>query len=94
MERCEKIFQELEEAQAEAKRYGRGEKGSLRIGCEDGTTFGVLTPVLQTFKERYPGISRSVATQPGSDLEKSDAKHRGPKLSPSSPRDGSLRGAY
>jgi len=63
LKRCEKIFQELEDAQAEAKRYGRGEKGSLRLGCEDGTTFSVLPPVLQTFKERYPGISCSVVTQ-------------------------------
>ena len=46
LERCEKIFQELEQAQIEVKRYGAGEKGSLRIGCEDGTTFGVLPPLL------------------------------------------------
>ena len=34
LERCERIFQELEDAQNEVKRYGAGEKGSLRIGCE------------------------------------------------------------
>jgi DNA-binding transcriptional LysR family regulator len=63
LERCEKIFEELEDAQVEVKRYSRGEKGSLRIGCEDGTTFSVLPPVLQTFQARYPGISCSVVTQ-------------------------------
>jgi len=62
LERCEKIFEELEDAQVEVKRYSRGEKGSLRIGCEDGTTFSVLPPVLQTFQARYPGISCSVVT--------------------------------
>ena len=36
LERCAKIFQELEDAQIEVKRYGAGEQGSLRIGCEDG----------------------------------------------------------
>jgi len=48
LKRCEKIFQELEDAKAEVKRYSRGEKGTIRIGCEDGTTFSVLPPVLQT----------------------------------------------
>jgi DNA-binding transcriptional LysR family regulator len=64
LKRCEKIFQELEDAKTEIKRYSRGEKGNIRIGCEDGTTFSVLPPVLQTFKGRYPSISCSVVTQP------------------------------
>ena len=64
LERCEKIFQELEDAQNEVKRYGAGEKGSLRIGCEDGTTFSVLPPLLENFQKRYPAISCSVVTQP------------------------------
>ena len=64
LKRCEKIFQELEDAKTEVKRYSRGEKGSIRIGCEDGTTFSVLPSVLQTFKRRYPAISCSVITQP------------------------------
>src|SRR5260370_5554233 len=64
LKRCEKIFQELEDAKAEVKRYSRGEKGTIRIGCEDGTTFSVLPPVLQTFRRRYPAISCSVITQP------------------------------
>ena len=63
LKRCEKIFQELEDAKTEVKRYSRGEKGTIRIGCEDGTTFSVLPPVLQTFKQRYPAISSSVVTQ-------------------------------
>jgi DNA-binding transcriptional LysR family regulator len=63
LKRCEKIFQELEDAKTEMKRYSRGEKGTVRIGCEDGTTFSVLPPVLQTFKRRYPAISCSVVTQ-------------------------------
>jgi DNA-binding transcriptional LysR family regulator len=63
LERCEKIFQELEDAQNEVKRYGAGEKGSLRIGCEDGTTFSVLPPLLENFQKRYPAISCSVVTQ-------------------------------
>jgi nucleoside-diphosphate-sugar epimerase len=54
LERCEKIFQELEEAQIEMKRYGAGEKGCLRIGCEDGTTFSVLPPLLENFQKRDP----------------------------------------
>jgi DNA-binding transcriptional LysR family regulator len=64
LKRCEKIFQELEDAKTEVKRYSRGEKGKIRIGCEDGTTFSVLPSVLQTFKRRYPAISCSVITQP------------------------------
>ena len=64
LKRCEKIFQELEDAKTEVKRYSRGEKGTIRIGCEDGTTFSVLPSVLQTFKRRYPAISCSVITQP------------------------------
>jgi DNA-binding transcriptional LysR family regulator len=64
LERCEKIFQELEDAQKEVKRYGAGEKGSLRIGCEDGTTFSVLPRLLENFQKRYPAISCSVVTQP------------------------------
>jgi DNA-binding transcriptional LysR family regulator len=64
LERCEKIFQELEDAQNEVKRYGVGEKGSLRIGCEDGTTFSVLPPLLENFQKRYPAIPCSVVTQP------------------------------
>lgn len=63
LKRCEKIFQELEDAKTEVKRYSRGEKGTIRIGCEDGTTFSVLPPVLQTFKQRYPAISCSIVTQ-------------------------------
>jgi DNA-binding transcriptional LysR family regulator len=63
LKRCERIFQELEDAKTEVKRYSRGEKGTIRIGCEDGTTFSVLPPVLQTFKRRYPAISCSVVTQ-------------------------------
>jgi DNA-binding transcriptional LysR family regulator len=64
LERCEKIFQELEDAQNEVKRYGAGEKGSLRIGCEDGTTFSVLPLLLQNFQKRYPAVPCSVVTQP------------------------------
>jgi DNA-binding transcriptional LysR family regulator len=63
LKRCERIFQELEDTKIEVKRYNRGEKGTIRIGCEDGTTFSVLPPLLQTFKQRYPGISCSVVTQ-------------------------------
>ena len=63
LKRCEKIFQELEDTKTEVKRYSRGEKGAIRIGCEDGTTFPVLPPLLQTFKRRYPAISCSVVTQ-------------------------------
>jgi DNA-binding transcriptional LysR family regulator len=63
LKRCERIFQELEDTRIEVKRYNRGEKGTIRIGCEDGTTFSVLPPLLQTFKKRYPAISFSVVTQ-------------------------------
>jgi DNA-binding transcriptional LysR family regulator len=63
LQRCERIFQELEEAQVEVKRYGAGEKGSLRIGCEDGTTFSVLPPLLENFQKRYPAVPCSVITQ-------------------------------
>ena len=63
LERCERIFQELEEAQIEVKRYGAGEKGSLRIGCEDGTTFPVLPPLLEKLQKRYPAIPYSFVTQ-------------------------------
>jgi DNA-binding transcriptional LysR family regulator len=64
LERCERIFKELEDAQIEVKRYAVGEKGALRIGCEDGTTFSVLPPLLKNFQKRYPAIRCSVVTQP------------------------------
>ncbi|MBV8276499.1 MAG: LysR family transcriptional regulator [Verrucomicrobia bacterium] len=64
LERCEKILQELEDAQIEVKRYAAGEQGSLRIGCEDGTTFSVLPQLLQNFQRRYPAIACAVITQP------------------------------
>ena len=64
LERCEKIFQELEDVQIEVKRYAAGEKGSLRIGCEDGTTFSVLPRLLQNFQKRYPAVPCSVVSQP------------------------------
>ena len=63
LERCEKIFQELEDAQSEVKRYAAGEKGSIRMGCEDGTTFGVLPLLLENFQKRYPAVPCSVVTE-------------------------------
>jgi DNA-binding transcriptional LysR family regulator len=63
LKRCARIFQELEDTKTEVKRYSRGEKGTIRIGCEDGTTFAVLPPLLQTLKQRYPAISCSVVTR-------------------------------
>src|SRR6202022_2369385 len=64
LRRCEKIFQDLEDTRIELKRYSAGKKGSLRIGCEDGTTFSVLPPLLQNFQKQYPAIPCSVVTQP------------------------------
>jgi DNA-binding transcriptional LysR family regulator len=63
LERCERIFQELEGARIEVRRYGTGEKGSLQIGCEDGTTFSVLPPLLEIFQKEYPAVHCSVVTQ-------------------------------
>jgi DNA-binding transcriptional LysR family regulator len=63
LERSEKIFQELETARIEVKRHGTGQKGLLRIGCEDGTTFTILPPLLQNFQEQYPNVRCSVVTQ-------------------------------
>ena len=51
LKRCERIFQELEDTRIEVKRYNSGEKGRIRIGCEDGTTFSVLPSL--------PGLSVS-----------------------------------
>ena len=65
LERCERIFQELEDARIEVGRYGAGEKGLLRIGCEDGTTFSVLPPLLEVFQREYPAVRCSVVTQSG-----------------------------
>ena len=64
LERSERIFQELEDARLEVKRHGSGEKGVLRLGCEDGTTFSVLPPVLQNFQKEYPSVQCSMVTQP------------------------------
>jgi len=36
-------------------------KGPLRIACEDGTTFGVLPPLLENFQKRFPAISCPVS---------------------------------
>jgi DNA-binding transcriptional LysR family regulator len=63
LERCERIFQELEDARIEVRRYGNGEKGLLQIGCEDGTTFSVLPPLLEIFQKQYPAVHCSVVTQ-------------------------------
>lgn len=68
LERSQKIFQELEDARLEVKRYGSGEKGILRIGCEDGSTFSVLPPVMQNFQKEYPAVQCSIVTQPVDDL--------------------------
>ena len=54
LEQSEKIFQELETARIEVKRYGSGQKGLLRIGCEDGTTFSVLPSLLQNYLSATP----------------------------------------
>jgi DNA-binding transcriptional LysR family regulator len=35
----------------------------LRIGCEDGTTFTILPPLLQNFQEQYPNVRCSIVTQ-------------------------------
>jgi DNA-binding transcriptional LysR family regulator len=56
-ERSERIFQELETARIAVKRHSRGEKGLLRIGCEDGTTFKTLPPFLQNFQKPYRPFS-------------------------------------
>jgi DNA-binding transcriptional LysR family regulator len=63
LERCERIFQELEDTRIEVRRYGAGEKGLLQIGCEDGTTFSVLPPLLEVFQKKYPAVRCSVVTQ-------------------------------
>jgi DNA-binding transcriptional LysR family regulator len=63
LERCERIFRELEDARIEVRRYGAGEKGLLQIGCEDGTTFSVLPPILEIFQKEYPEVRCSVLTQ-------------------------------
>src|SRR6202022_2522625 len=63
LRRCEKIFQDLEDTRIELKRYSAGKKGSLRIGCEDGTTFSVLPPLLQNFQKQYPAVRCSIVTQ-------------------------------
>ena len=60
LEQSEKIFQELETARIEVKRYGSGQKGLLRIGCEDGTTFTILPPLLQNFQQQYPNVRCSM----------------------------------
>jgi DNA-binding transcriptional LysR family regulator len=67
LERSEKIFQELETARIEVNRHGSGEKGLLRIGCEDGTTFTILPPLLQNFQKQYPSVRCSIVTQPMAD---------------------------
>jgi DNA-binding transcriptional LysR family regulator len=62
LERSEKIFQELEKARIDVRQYGTGKKGFLRIGCEDGTTFTILPPLLQDFQKEYPNVQCSVVT--------------------------------
>jgi DNA-binding transcriptional LysR family regulator len=63
LQRCEKIFRDLEDTRIEVRQYSVGEKGSLRIGCEDGTTFSVLPSLLQNFQKQYPAVPCSVLTQ-------------------------------
>src|SRR5260221_13536768 len=62
LKQSEKIFQELETARIEVKRYGSGQKGLLRIGCEVGTTFTILPPLLQNFQQQYPNVRCSLET--------------------------------
>jgi DNA-binding transcriptional LysR family regulator len=63
LEQSERIFRELETARIEVKRHGAGEKGLLRIGCEDGTTFTILPALLQSFQKQYPSVRCSIVTQ-------------------------------
>ena len=67
LEQSEKIFRQLETARIEVKRHGSGQKGLLRIGCEDGTTFTILPPLLQNFQKQYPAVRCSIVTQPMTD---------------------------
>ena len=67
LEQSERIFRELETARIEVKRHGTGEKGLLRIGCEDGTTFTILPPLLQNFQKQYPAVRCSIVTRPMAD---------------------------
>src|SRR5258708_18386161 len=63
LEQSEKIFQELETARIEVKRDGSGRKGLLRIGCEDGTPFPILPPLLQNFQQQSPNVRCSIVTR-------------------------------
>jgi DNA-binding transcriptional LysR family regulator len=55
-ERCERIVEEIAEAEAEASSQGKSVKGKLRIGAPIEIGRRLIAPLVARFVEKYPGI--------------------------------------
>jgi DNA-binding transcriptional LysR family regulator len=55
-ERCERIVEEIAEAEAEASSQGKTVKGKLRIGAPMSIGRRLIAPLIARFVEKYPGI--------------------------------------
>jgi DNA-binding transcriptional LysR family regulator len=55
-ERCERIVEEIAEAEAEASSQGKSVKGKLRIGAPMEIGRRLIAPLVARFVEKYPGI--------------------------------------
>lgn len=55
-ERCERIVEDIAEAEAEASSQGKTVKGKLRIGAPVGIGRRLVAPLVARFAEKFPGI--------------------------------------
>jgi DNA-binding transcriptional LysR family regulator len=55
-ERCERIVEEIAEAEAEASSQGKTVKGKMRIGAPMSIGRRLIAPLIARFVEKYPGI--------------------------------------
>lgn len=73
--RAEKIFQEIHEMEGFLEDMSTGKSGELRIGCPE-IPLKRLMPLIQVFKQTYPGIRIILDQGSNADMVKSIGDHR------------------
>ena len=73
--RAEKIFQEIHEMEGFLEDVSTGKSGELRIGCPE-IPLKRLMPLIQVFKQTYPGIRIVLDQGSNADMVKSIGDHR------------------
>jgi len=63
-DRVEQAFRILAEGEAALEGLGELKHGTLRIGASDTTTCYVLPPILQRFRQQYPGVEIFITNRP------------------------------